>query len=261
MNITLPQNVICGYFDCSIFGDLKQSPERVRTLYEIEYYLEDGKLTYSDGVAYSIRKGYIRIGVPGERCNSLLPFKTKYVKFSATGELSERMQHVPKYFKCRHPIEVETLFDELISLQASHEFDSVMFSGKLLVLLATVISDSKNAPSGSVKNDTVFKSKKYIEENIDKTVTLSDIAGFVNLSPNYFHTLFSDIEGITPREYITKYRLSLVCELLRTSSLSLSEISDRCGFCNQQYMSLLFKKSFGLSPRAYRRNSGKDYLI
>ena len=86
--ITLPENIVCGYFDCSIFGNLRESPIRIRRLYEIEFYLEDGKLTYSDGVAYPIKKGCIRIGVPGESCNSILPFKTKYVKFSAEGELA-----------------------------------------------------------------------------------------------------------------------------------------------------------------------------
>ena len=94
-----------------------------------------------------------------------------------------------------------------------------------------------------------------------KPITLSDIAAFVNLSPNYFHTLFYSVEGLTPRSYITEYRLRLVCELLSASSIPLSEIAERVGICNQQYMSMLFKKRFGLSPKAYRMDSNRAYLV
>ena len=261
MSFTLPERIICGYFDCSIFGDLKESPKRVRTLYEIEYYLDDGRFTYTEGVAYPIKKGHIRIGVPGERCNSLLPFKTKYVKFSADGEIGNLLQNSPRYFKCHHPLETEKMLDELISLYQSENRDGILLSGKLLVFISSVISDSKQSSVSNTRNDAVQKAKKYIAEHISAPLTLLDIAKAVNLSPNYFHSLFVSIEGITPREYLNEQRLSLACELLRTTSNSHSDIAERCGFCNQQYMSLLFKKKKGISPKEYRKNSGRNYLI
>ena len=259
MNLSLPQNIICGYFDCSIFGELKQSPLRVRTLYEIEYYLEDGKLTYSDGIAYPIKKGYIRIGSPGERCNSLLPFKTKYVKFSAEGRLGELLASAPRYFECIRHFEIEKALDEIISLCQAREPDEIMLSGKLLVFISTVIADAYD--QRRAKSETILKAKIYIKDHVSETVNLSDIAKFVNLSPNYLHQLFRKTEGITPREYLTEYRLNLACKLLRTTSLPLSEIAERCGFCNQQYMSLLFKKRYGSSPMTYRKDSGRSYLV
>ena len=261
MSLALPENIICGYFDCSIFGDLKESPERVRTLYEIEYFLEDGKFTYTEGVAYPIKKGYIRVGAPGERCNSLLPFKTKYVKFSVDGEIGELLKNSPHYFKCHHPFEIEKMLDELISLYQSKSRDDVLLYGKLMVFISLIVSDSKLSSLSQDKNDTVQRAKKYISEHISDSLTLLNIANAVNLSPNYFHSLFHGIENATPREYITEYRLSLACELLRTTSLSLSEIAEKCGFCNQQYLSLIFKKKYGISPKEYRKNSGRNYLI
>lgn len=261
MSLNLPESIICGYFDCGIFGDLKQSPERTRSLYEIEYYLEDGAFTYTDGVAYPIKKAYIRIGVPGERCNSLLPFKTKYVKFAAEGSLGETLKNTSRYFKCRSPFETEKMLDELIVLYQAEERNELLLCGKLLVFLSSVTADSSGHLHPSTKSDTVEKAKKYISEHISEPITLSDISEEVHLSPNYFHSLFKSVEGTTPREYLTEYRLRLACELLRTTSLSLSDISERCGFCNQQYLSLLFKKRFGVSPKTYRKNSGQDYLI
>ena len=261
MSLTLPENIKCGYFDSDIFGDFKESPERVRTLYEIEYYLEDGKFTYTEGVAYPIKRGYIRIGTPGERCNSLLPFKTKFVKFSAEGKIGELLKSSPHYFKSHRPFETEKMLDELIALYQSEDSDGVLLSGRLLVFISSVISDSKISSVSDAKNDAVKKAKKYMSEHISAPLTLLDIAKAVNLSPNYFHSLFVSIEGITPREYLNEQRLSLACELLRTTSNSHSDIAERCGFCNQQYMSLLFKRKKGISPKEYRKNSGRNYLI
>ena len=116
MDLLVPKNIVCGYFDCSIWGDLKQSPQRTRTLYEIDYYLEDGKYTYSDGMAYPIKKGYIHIGVPGESCNSLLPFKAKFLKFHAEGDIKARLESATRYFQTTHPHETERMLDEMISL-------------------------------------------------------------------------------------------------------------------------------------------------
>jgi len=78
---TLPENIICGYCNCTEFGSLTVSPERVATKYEIELYLEDGRSTFSDGVEYKIKKNFIRITRPGQRRYSLLPFRTAYIKF------------------------------------------------------------------------------------------------------------------------------------------------------------------------------------
>ena len=78
--LLLPTNLLCGYFDCATFGQLSVSPKRICTIFEIEYYLEDAGNTYSDGVAYPIRRNWVRLCVPGEERYSELPFKTKYVK-------------------------------------------------------------------------------------------------------------------------------------------------------------------------------------
>ena len=54
--ITLPYNITCGYFDCGEFNGLPVSPKRKSVKYEIEFYLEDGKTTFTDGREYLIKK-------------------------------------------------------------------------------------------------------------------------------------------------------------------------------------------------------------
>ena len=258
-DLKLPRDIISGYFDCSLFGDLKRSPERVRTLYEIELYLEDGRYTYTDGVAYPIKKGHLRIGSPGEKTYSLLPFRTKYIRFSANGRLAEIFGSLPRYFRSRHPYELEVMLDEIISLQQSRKND-LMLVGKVMTLLATVVNESKSSMIEGV-SEAVLEAKSFINTHLSEPIALTDIASAVNLSPNYLHTVFKRSVGMTPRDYLTEKRLSLAAELLCTTSLSISEIAERCGFCNQQYLSGMFSKRFLLTPSAYRRKNVNDYLI
>ena len=109
--------------------------------------------------------------------------------------------------------------------------------------------------------EIIIKAKKYIEEHFKDPIKLSDIAFAVNLSPNYLHTRFRNEVGITPREYLIDCRLKKACELLSTTSKQISEIAGKCGFCNQQYLTLLFKKKYNITPIAYRKGSGCNYLI
>lgn len=53
--ITLPYNIVCGYCDCSEFGELSVSPKRNAVKYEIEFYLEDGLSTFADDKEYKIK--------------------------------------------------------------------------------------------------------------------------------------------------------------------------------------------------------------
>ena len=89
--LTLPQNISCGYFDCSEFGSLSVSPKRTVTKFEMEFYLEDSKTTTTDNHTYEIKKDYIQIAKPGQIRHSELPFRTAYIKFNADGEIAEKL--------------------------------------------------------------------------------------------------------------------------------------------------------------------------
>ena len=62
--------------------------------------------------------------------------------------------------------------------------------------------------------------------------------------------------NISISEVITNIRIDAACKMLETSSLSLKEISDKCGYANQYYFSTTFKKKKNMTPSAYRDLSG-----
>ena len=258
----LSDSLRCGYFDCSIFGESTVSPLRRRTLFEIDYYLEDGKSTFSESTEYKIRKGYALIGRPGETCNSLLPFKTKFLKFSADGHLANLLHSAPTYFCVRRTYEVEQLFDEIIALHMSGEKNDMALCGKLLCLIAILIDDAKAHPDTSAPTERIISdAKRFIDTHYAEPLRLADIAASLSLSPSYFHAVFTASCGITPHEYLIDRRIRAAREMLCATSLPIGVIAEQCGFSNQQYLGTVFKQRLGISPGNCRKAYRQSYLL
>lgn len=88
------------------------------------------------------------------------------------------------------------------------------------------------------------------------TLCLNDIARHANISPAYLSSLFKKVSGQSISDTITALRIESACHYLESTSLSLKEISTKCGYTNQYYFSNSFKKKLGMSPSAYREARG-----
>ena len=94
----------------------------------------------------------------------------------------------------------------------------------------------------------------YIQQHYKDTITLDDIAVSGNISKSLCNKVFHKYVGDSPVNYLLNYRVRKVAELLRTTTMSLSDIASETGFNGTSYMSELFKKSFEMSPRNYRKS-------
>lgn len=90
-------------------------------------------------------------------------------------------------------------------------------------------------------------------QSVDNAVTIASIAESYNISTSHFIRSFKSIYGLTPNEYRQNYRLNQAMHLLKTTNLSVQDISYQCGFSDQFYFSRLFKNKSGLSPYKYRK--------
>jgi len=96
----------------------------------------------------------------------------------------------------------------------------------------------------------------YIQQNYKDSITLDDIAASGNISKSLCNKIFHKYVGDSPINYLLNYRVRKVAELLRSTTLSLSDIASDTGFNGASYMSEMFKKSFNMSPRDYRKSMG-----
>lgn len=82
--------------------------------------------------------------------------------------------------------------------------------------------------------------------------TMTGVAAYLDLSPEYFSRLFRKETGLTFGRYLTSARLDKAADLLRNSNMKVYEVADRTGYPNFGYFSKTFKKQFGCTPFEYR---------
>ncbi len=92
----------------------------------------------------------------------------------------------------------------------------------------------------------------YIRANLDKTITLDELASEVGMSPSHFGRVFKETVGETPMQYVLSYRVEQAIQMLDDPSLSLGKIAFACGFADQAHFSRSFKRITGKTPRQYR---------
>lgn len=100
--------------------------------------------------------------------------------------------------------------------------------------------------------DKIEQIKKYIEKNYMKELSLAEIAKKVYMSPGYFCHFFKRHEGISFINFLNIYRNSRAEEMLRFTSMSISEIALMTGFGSVSQFNRTFKNIKGLSPRQFR---------
>ena len=82
---------------------------------------------------------------------------------------------------------------------------------------------------------------------------VEDIADYVGLSRSHLFRSFQNVLHISPKEYLTVFRMKQACYLLEHSNLSITAIANSIGFDNSLYFSKIFHKQKQMSPRDYRK--------
>ena len=109
-------------------------------------------------------------------------------------------------------------------------------------------------PAGSPDSRTrlVAQAQEYIRRNLNKRLSLNDVASAFNFSPNYLSQMFSQ-NGRSFVEFVTSARIEAAKHLMASTDMKIYEISERVGFESAFYFSKVFKKLEGVSPREYMK--------
>jgi len=79
------------------------------------------------------------------------------------------------------------------------------------------------------------------------------LAGEMNMSRTNFYRKFMSVMDISPKEFITKYRINKSIELMKDGNDNFGEISHLCGFGSQSNYSAIFKKEKGVTPLQFKK--------
>lgn len=112
------------------------------------------------------------------------------------------------------------------------------------------------APKRSKLRDFYIREAcSFIEQNFQNDITVEDIAKTCGLNRSYFGKIFRDAVGKSPQEFLMNYRMVKATELLRLTTLSVSDIGNAVGYPNALHFSRAFKNVYGASPRTWRNQN------
>ena len=97
----------------------------------------------------------------------------------------------------------------------------------------------------------VRETHRLVRELGPQKVTIQDIANNLRLSPGHLGRVYSRTTGQTLEEFLIRQKLEMGKRLLLDPRLHVSEVADRCGFCNPAYFASVFKKYMHCTPRNY----------
>ena len=132
-----------------------------------------------------------------------------------------------------------------------------LYLEELLIMLArsnNALSDREKSPAGSRAGglDDVFNViVDYLEQNIDKNVTLDSVCDHFYFSKTYIKTLFKNKTGKGLIGYFNEMKLKKAKQLISLGSFTFTEISEMLSYSSVHYFSRCFKTYTGMTPTEY----------
>lgn len=128
--------------------------------------------------------------------------------------------------------------------------------GILLQLLAKFLESEKfERKDISTIPSKVVALIDFIQLNLNRQLTVGELAKKVNLHPDYFSRLFFQLTGERPLLYINGKRIERAQYLTVTTDMPIAQIAQETGFENMPHFSKMFKKITGLTPRQYKEQN------
>lgn len=104
-------------------------------------------------------------------------------------------------------------------------------------------------------DEEIGKIQEYIDINCAQEIKIAEIAESFYVSPQYLSKAFKNRTGYSPKQYLTKIRISKAKSMLVNSNMSIQEIAFRVGFGDESNFIRVFKKYETISPNKYRNNA------
>lgn len=96
--------------------------------------------------------------------------------------------------------------------------------------------------------------KKYMKQHYMESITLNDLADYVELNPSYFSNLFKVETGVNFSDYLLEIRMDMAKRLLRDPKHKIYEVGNLVGYEDVVSFGRAFKKKIGMSPKEYRNS-------
>ena len=263
--------------ECRWFSGTYTPLQKTRTVkdYEIDLELGNDRQLLIDGTAYTLHRGDVCIRRPGQvvsgRYTGQDLTQTSIlltVDFSGQQSAERYIRHMEGALQPRWdspllenlgsvvtPHSENTflpIYRELLTLADRGDTAAEMLVMELIYKLNAEVcrkSYMKNKPAQTPCSIVL----QYMKNNLEKEITLEDLAELVHLNKNYLVRLFKETYGQTPIKMLIDMRMERGCDLIVNTSSSIAEVAAACGYTSAAYFIAEYKKHFGITPLRHRQ--------
>ena len=153
-------------------------------------------------------------------------------------------------YRPREPERYCALFEQLLDTwsrkETAYRYDCTAILNRIFAEIYRENAE-KRPPHGKID-----AAVRYIEQNcLSADFALSSAAERAFMSEVYFRRLFREEFGMSPKQYVTRFRISHAASLILSGYFTLQEVSARCGFRDYKHFTVQFKRIIGVSPSQY----------
>ena len=238
------------------------------------FYLQDERIPVAPGDILFVNRGHLHSGHSiGNRqliyyaivlnrnhlgIGSPDPLYAQYISPLLEGRLL-----FPNSLKDDSPVgeKARRLLDEIIresaEKAAGYEINvkALLFMLMVLVTRHYLPKEPESNRQLRLKNDTERFAPlfAYLEEHYNEPISIAQASGMLQMSPFHFCKTLRRFTGRTFVDILNLYRIKAAEELLRQTSLTVTQIAEKSGFCNINYFCRVFKHYKGYAPSKCRR--------
>lgn len=252
----------CGYAKCS---PLHSFGPAVRPNYILHYIMEGKGKFLVNGEEYNLQKGQGFLIEPEVQtfyqADEEVPWTYLWIGFG--GKKAEDylrdlgLNKKQLIFQCGCGEELKQIVYSMLIHRKYTAANEYFLEGLLYTFFGTLKENMEIAGNAGEKDGNLYvrKAVEFIQNNYADSVRVKDIADYVGVNRSYLYTLFQDNLQLSPKEYLTNFRLTRAAELLQLTDLSVETVAMSCGYQDALGFSKIFKAKMGITPSAYRKEN------
>lgn len=231
------------------------------------HYVTKGYGTFKfNGKVYNLKQGDIFILLKGMQVEYVAsiddPWKYYWIGFSGSNanEYLNRTSITNSCVaNCKENSKIPQIILNMCEISKTYnpsKSDDILLLKELYSLLYALIEEFPKPFEYKDKelHTYIQDALNFINSNYMHSITVQEIADYVNLSRSYLYKMFIKNLGISPQRYLINLRMYKATLLLKGTKLPIGEVASSVGYSDSLLFSKTFSKHFSMSPLNYRNN-------
>lgn len=240
---------------------------------DFHVFLDSTEYLGKVGDLFFLPAGTLHRAAPQPSSYECVVFSPEMLYGRGNGRVAERF--LPFLSGSAEPLHLPALSHSPLHQTAEHLFDTLRqknpawelsVCGILLELFGKLYTEHSSAIQNEPgrtehQRTTMTLLLRWMEENYQKHVTLSQLAAVAGVNERYLCRLFREFTGTTPMDYLNRIRVDRACVEMTVGHRNVTEAALETGFNDPGYFSKVFRKYRSVSPLAFRKQAQKKREI